>query len=61
LALGLLLVLKVGVLELCTDIKSNSKLIMGTCMIFRADKLEDGWTIDGVSASDDDGIADLSD
>ena len=59
--LGFLLVLKVGILELCADIKSNSELIMSLPWLFGLDQIEDGESSDGVSASDDDGVADLSD
>lgn len=59
--LGFLLVFKVGILELCADVKSNSELIMSLLWLFGLDQIKDGKSIDGISASDDDGVADLSD
>jgi hypothetical protein len=56
-----LLVLKVGVFEFSADIEGNSELIMSLLWLFGLDQIEDGEAVDGVSASDDDGVADLSD
>jgi hypothetical protein len=61
LSLGLLLVLKVGILELSTDIESNSELIMSLLWLFSLDQVKDGKAVNGISASDNDGIADFSD
>lgn len=59
--LGLLLVLIVGILELGADIQSEGELIIGSLWLIGSDESEDGWSIDGSSASVDDGVADLSD
>ena len=59
--LGLLLVLIVGILELCTDIQRVGKLIIGSLWLVCSDESKDGWSIDGSSASINDGVADLSD
>jgi len=56
-----LLVLKVGILEFGADIKSNCELIMSLLWLFGFDHIKDDWTVDCVSASDDDCIADFSD
>jgi hypothetical protein len=61
LSLCLLLVLKVGVLELGTDIEGDSELVVSLLRLLSLDKVEDGVTVDCVSASDDDGVADFSD
>ena len=61
LVLGLLLVLIVGILELGADIQSEGKLIIGSFWLISSNESEDGWSINGTSASDDDGVADLSD
>jgi hypothetical protein len=61
LSLCLLLVLKVGILELGTDIKGNSELVVSLLRLLSLDKVEDGKAIDCISASDDDGVADFSD
>jgi len=61
LALGLLLVVKVSILELGTYIKGNSELVMSLLWLLGLNEVEDSETVDGISASDDDGIADFSD
>jgi len=61
LSLGLLLVLKVGILELSTDIESNGELVMSLLFVASLDQVKDGKAVDGLFASDNDGIADFSD
>jgi len=61
LSLCLLLVLKVGVLELGTDIEGDSELVVSLLRLLSLDKVEDGKAVDCISASDDDGVADFSD
>jgi hypothetical protein len=61
LSLCLLLVLKVGILELGTDIKGNSELVVSLLLVVSLDEVENSKAVDGISAPDDDGVADLSD
>jgi hypothetical protein len=61
LVLGPLLILVVGILELGANVQSKSELVIGDLWLIRIDKSEDGWSIDGSTASVDNGIADLSD
>jgi hypothetical protein len=61
LVLGLLLVLIVGIFELGADIQSKSELVIGGLWLIGSDESEDGWSIDGHTASIDNGVADLSD
>jgi hypothetical protein len=61
LSLCLLLVLKVGVLELGADIKGNSELVVSLLCVVSLDEVENSKAVDGISAPDDDGVADFSD
>jgi hypothetical protein len=61
LSLCLLLVLKVGVLELGADIKGNSELVVSLLCLLSLDEVEDSRAVDGISAPDDDSVADFSD
>ena len=61
LVLGLLLVLVVSILELGANVQSESELVIGDLWLIGLDKSEDGWSIDGSTASVDNGVADLSD
>jgi len=61
LPLCLLLVLKIGIFELGTDVEGNGKLVVGLLWLFSLDKVKDGETIYCISASDNDGVTDFSD
>jgi hypothetical protein len=61
LSLCLLLVLKVGVLELGADIKGDSELVVSLLCLLGLDEVEDSKAVDGISTPDDDGVADFSD
>ena len=54
-------VLKVGVLELGADIEGNSELVVSLLWLLGLDKVKDSKAVDGISASNDDGVADFSD
>ena len=60
-ALGLALVLEVGVLELGAGLKSESQLVVSFFRLFVLDAGEDGLAVDVLSALVDDSVADLSD
>lgn len=61
LVLGLLLVLVVSILELGANVQSESELVISDLWLIGLDESEDGWSIDGSTASVDDGVTDLSD
>jgi hypothetical protein len=61
LSLCLLFVLKVGVLELGADIEGNGELVVSLLWLLSLDEVEDSKAVDGISASNDDSVADFSD
>lgn len=61
LVLGLGFVLKVCILELGADIKSKDQLLVSLMWLLTLNEGKDLWSIDIVSASIDDGVADFSD
>ena len=61
LALGIGLVLEVGILELGADVQSQDEFLMCLDWLLTLDESEDLWAINVGAASVDDGIADFTD